>query len=54
MASANRGLYIGDSIRSGSRDSTFVSPRDIFVEPGAQDPVTTGNTWRELESADDR
>ncbi|MGH3013320.1 MAG: SRPBCC family protein [Gaiellaceae bacterium] len=48
MASANRGLYIGDSIRSGSRDSIFVSPRDIFVEPGAEDPVTTGNTWRDL------
>jgi len=54
MASANRGLYIGDSIRSGSRDSVFVAPRDIFVEPGAEDPVTSGNTWRELESPEDR
>jgi hypothetical protein len=49
MASSNRGLYIGDSIRSGSRNSTFVAPSDIFVEPGAEDPVTTGNTWRRLE-----
>ena len=54
VASANRGLYIGDSIRSGSRDSVFVAPLDIFVEPGAEDPVTSGNTWRELESADGR
>jgi len=53
MASANRGLYIGDSIRSGSRDSTFVSPSNIFVEPGAEDPLTTGNTWRRLEPADE-
>lgn len=53
MASANRGLYIGDSIRSGSRNSIFVSPHDIFVEPGAEDPVTTGNTWRDLEPEDE-
>ncbi len=52
MASSNRGLYVGDSIRSGSRNSTFVAPSDIFVEPGAEDPVTTGNTWRRLEPED--
>jgi hypothetical protein len=52
IASANRGLYIGDSVRSGSRNSTFVAPSDIFVEPGAEDPVATGNTWRELESGE--
>lgn len=49
IVSGNRGLYIGDSVRSGSRDSTFVADLDVFVEPGAQDPVTTGNTWRDLE-----
>jgi len=49
LASGNRGLYIGDSIRSGSRNSIFVSPSDIFVAPGARDPVDTGNTWRHLD-----
>ncbi|MGH3037171.1 MAG: SRPBCC family protein, partial [Gaiellaceae bacterium] len=49
MVSSNRGLYIGDSIRSGSRNSTFVAPNEILVEPGAEDPVSTGNTWRRLE-----
>jgi hypothetical protein len=52
MVSGNRGLYIGDSVRSGSRDSIFVSAEDVFVEPGAEDPVTTGNTWRRLGPAD--
>jgi hypothetical protein len=53
IISGNRSLYIGDSVRSGSRDSTFVSDREVFVEPGAEDPVTTGNTWRRLEPAED-
>jgi hypothetical protein len=52
LASASRGLYIGDSIRSGARNSTFVSPSDVFVEPGAVDPVTTGNTWRRIDLDD--
>jgi hypothetical protein len=49
LASGTRGLYIGNSLRSGSRNSVLVSPSDIFVGPGAEDPVTTGNTWRRLE-----
>jgi hypothetical protein len=49
LASGERALYIGDSVRSGSRNSTFVSPSDIFIDPGAVDPVDTGNTWRRLE-----
>ena len=53
LVSANRGLYIGDSVRSGSRDSLFVSADGIFVEPGAEDPVTTGNTWRKLAPGDE-
>lgn len=53
IVSGNRGLYLGDSVRSGARDSTFVSVRENVVEPTAEDPVTTGNTWRELEPADE-
>lgn len=53
LVSPNRSLYIGDSVRSGARDSLFVSEREVFVEPGARDPVTTGNTWRELGSPDE-
>ena len=52
VVSGNRGLYIGDSIRSGARDSVFVSEREAFVEPRAVDPVTDGNTWRELSPAE--
>lgn len=52
IVSPNRSLYIGDSVRSGARDSVFVSEREVFVEPDARDPVTTGNTWRELGSPD--
>lgn len=53
IVSGNRGLYIGNSIRSGSRDSTFVSELDVFVHSSAVDPVTTGNTWRPLEPAEE-
>lgn len=49
----NRGLFIGDSVRSGSRDSTFVSDREAFVHPDAEDPVTTGNTWRRLAAVEE-
>ncbi|MGH3024502.1 MAG: SRPBCC family protein [Gaiellaceae bacterium] len=52
IVSPNRGLYIGDSVRSGARDSTFVSNREAFVEPRAVDPVTEGNTWRDLTPAE--
>lgn len=52
IVSGNRGLYIGNSVRSGSRDSTFVSELDVFVHSSAEDPVTTGNTWRPLEPAE--
>ncbi len=51
LTSASRALYIGNSIRSGSRNSMFVSPSDVFVEPGAEDPVLTANTWRDLAPA---
>jgi len=49
IVAANRSLYIGDSVRSGSRDSTLVSALDLFVDARAEDPVTTGNSWRRLE-----
>ncbi len=49
IVSPNRGLYVGDSVRSGARDSTFVAAREAFVEPGAVDPVLSGNTWRDLD-----
>jgi len=46
LVSGERALYVGRSLRSGSRYSTFISERNVFVASGAEDPVTTANTWR--------
>jgi hypothetical protein len=54
IVSPNWGLYVGNSVRSGARDSTFLSVRDAWVAPAAVDPVTAGNTWHELELTDGR
>ncbi|HEU4450255.1 MAG TPA: SRPBCC domain-containing protein [Gaiellaceae bacterium] len=53
IVAGNRGLYIGDSVRSGARDSAFVSEREVFVEERAEEPVTAGNTWRPLDGRAD-
>jgi hypothetical protein len=53
LVSGDRALYIGRSIRSGSRYSTFISERNAFVDPEAEDPVTTANTWRRPEAPGD-
>jgi hypothetical protein len=46
LVSDDRALYIGRSTRSGSRNSIFISKRNLFVASGAEDPVTTANIWR--------
>lgn len=46
LVSDERAVYIGRSIRSGSRHSTLISQRNVFVASEAEDPVDTANTWR--------
>jgi hypothetical protein len=46
LATYNQNLRIGESLRSGARESVFGYSRSygIFVEPDAQGPVNEGNT----------
>lgn len=49
ISSSHLGLYIGDSVRSGARYSTFVAPYDVLVGERAEDPITTDNSSLPLE-----
>ena len=49
ISSSHLGLYIGDSVRSGARSSTFVAPDDVLVGERAEDPITTDNSSLPLE-----
>ena len=51
LVSGDRALYIGRSLRSGSRHSIFISERNLFVASGAEEPVTVANVWRRPERA---
>jgi hypothetical protein len=43
MITDNHGLFIGDSVRSGAKSSTFVADHAIFVEPAAVKPIDERN-----------
>jgi hypothetical protein len=53
LVSGDRALYVGRSIRSGSRFSTLISEQNVFVDPDAVDPIDTANSWRRPEPARD-